>query len=231
MRRTWIALAIATLLAVPGTASTTRTLEDALPAAEVEQVVIEVGVGDVEVTARDGDTVFIHITLKPRRGGLFSSMRRAEREVEMATLRSEVKGTSLRLKVESDSNERRFEEHWTIELPDRLSLDLELGVGDVEIRGMSGGLKIEAGVSDMLVEATSGDVTLELGVGDATVRAPAHAYRSATCTGGVGDARLEVRGERISSEGFVGHSASWTGDGDHTLKVEVGVGDANVKLE
>jgi hypothetical protein len=40
-----------------------------------------------------------------------------------------------------------------------------------------------------------------------------------------------VRGQRIESSGFVGHSAEWTGDGAHTIEISVGVGDARVTLE
>jgi hypothetical protein len=108
---------------------------------------------------------------------------------------------------------------------------IDHGVGNVELRGVAGGLEIDSGVGDVLVEVTSGDVSINLGVGNASLRAPADAYASAEGSGGVGDARLNVCGERISGSGFVGQSASWTGDGSYHIEVDVGVGDAHIKLE
>ena len=166
----------------------------------------------------------MEVRLEPRRGGFFSSMKKAQREVDEAELRTDASRGTLDLEIETRSDDRHFEEQWTIELPARLAFDLELGVGDVEIRGL-------VGVGDVLVEGIAGDVSIELGVGDASVRGAAADYGSVEGSGGVGDARLTVKGERISSSGFVGHSAEWTGDGDHFIEISVGVGDARVTLE
>jgi hypothetical protein len=208
-----------------------RTLSDSYPAADIERVVVDAGVGEMVVVAGADDAVSVEITLKARRGGLFSSKRRAERQVEEAELRGEVVGRELHLKVLSESEERRFEERWTLEVPARLALELEIGVGDVEVRHLAGGVDLEAGVGDVVIEVSQGDVLIDVGVGNATVTAPAHAYGRVTSSSGVGDGRLSVGGERIQGEGFVGHSASWSGQGSHRLEIEVGVGDARVTLE
>jgi hypothetical protein len=227
-------LLIASLIvacAVVAQASQTRTLDGTAPAADLQRVVLEAGVGDVEIIPSDGDAVRYEVLLKPRRGGFFSSMKRAEREVQEAVLESEVVGQSLHLMIESEDEERRFEERWTIEMPARLAIEMDLGVGDVEIRGLEGGVEIEAGVGDLLIDVACGSISVEAGVGDVTVTAPADSYGDVECSAGVGDARIRIRGERISSEGFVGHSAEWTGNGPHEVTVEVGVGDVRVTLD
>lgn len=231
--RTCTTLALAgTLLVVAATAgATTRTLEGSQDAARLELVSLEAGVGDITITGTDVDRVEYEVVLKPRRGGLFSSMRSAQREVDTATLRADVVGRELRLEVRSDDDDRRFEERWTIRVPRRLALDLESGVGDVEIRDVAGGIDLEIGVGDASVEAVGGDVSVEVGVGEVGVRGIADAYGRVECEGGVGDARLLVRGERVESEGLVGHSAEWRGDGPDEINVEVGVGDAEVTLD
>lgn len=117
-------------------------------------------------------------------------------------------------------------------LPARLALALKAGVGDVELRGLSGGLTLELGVGDVLIEAAGGDLDLELGVGNLTVRAPADAYAKATCSSGVGNTRLRVRGSSVErGGGFVGSSSSWKGSGSHRLEAESGVGDVTVTLD
>lgn len=209
-----------------------RTLTGSAPAAGLETVQLDAGVGDVTITAVDGAAeVAVEVRLEPRRGGFFSSMKKAQREVDSAELRMDASKGVLRLEVETDTDDHHFEETWTVTLPARLGLDLDLGVGEVEIRGVTGGLTVDLGVGDLLAEGVSGDLEIELGVGDAKVVASAADYGSVSGSGGVGDARLTVRGEQISSSGFVGHSAEWTGDGEQTITISVGVGDARVILE
>ncbi len=231
MRQFWTAGCLISLCAVVAVAGEPRVFEENVSCADAERVVIEAGVGDVGITTGEGETISVEVVLKPRRGGFFSSMKKAQKDVDQAVLKVETVGKDVRLDIDSDSDEPRFEEQWTITLPARLAVDLELGVGDVEIRGVGGGVDIEAGVGDLLLKASSGDLRVDLGVGDATITAPADQYGSAVCSAGVGDARLKVQGKRIASDGFVGHEARWSGDGEFKVRVELGVGEGRVTLE
>lgn len=208
-----------------------RVLERSISATGLDRVEIEAGVGDVRVEVGEDETVVVEVTLEPRRGGLFSSIRTAEREVQEATLEVETAGRVLQLKVGTNADERRFEERWAVVMPARLALQLELGVGDVELRGIAGGVSLEAGVGNVVVDTEGGDLDLELGVGDLSVRAPAAAYGRVRCAAGVGDARIRVQGEKLGGGGFIGSSASWKGTGPHRIEAELGVGDASVTLE
>ena len=214
-------------------AATPRTLTRTVPVGSVEVVDLDSGIGDVKVIAREGlDEVVIEVTLTPRRGGFFSSKRQAEQEVQDASLRAKAKGKKLELSIDPPADdERRFEERWTIEMPASVELKLDHGVGDVAIQGIRAGIEIDSGVGDVKVEVAEGDITIDLGVGTAVVIAPADAYASAEGAGGVGDARLTIRGEKISSGGFVSHSASWSGNGTYHIEVAVGVGDAVITLD
>ena len=160
-----------------------------------------------------------------------SSLKKAQREVDEAELRMDVSRRILRLEVETESDDRHFEENWTLTLPSRLDFDLDLGVGDVDLRGLSGRFTADLGVGDVSAENVSGHLNIDIGVGEASVRAAASDYGSVDGSGGVGDANLTVRGNRVSSSGFVGKSAEWTGEGEHSIQISVGVGDAKVTLE
>jgi hypothetical protein len=227
-----VAIAILTC-AVLSEAATPRTLTRNVPIGAIEVLDLASGIGDVKVIARDGlDEVAIEVTLTPRRGGFFSSMRQAEKEVQAASLRADVKGEKLKLGIDPPADdERRFEERWTIEVPADIELRINHGVGDISIQGVRAGLEIESGVGDIQVETAEGDITIELGVGTAVVIASADVYASAEGAGGVGDVRLTVRGEKISSGGFISHAASWSGNGTHHIEVAVGVGDAVITLD
>jgi hypothetical protein len=233
MKKTSLLAIVLATCAVLVDAADSRTLTYNEPVAAIEVLDLDSGIGDVKITAREGiDDIAIEVILTPRRGGFFSSKRQAEREVEAASLHASSKGNRLVLRIDPQADEdRRFEEQWTIELPTHIRLTLDHGVGDVVIHGIAAGLDIDSGVGDVDVQVLEGDVTIDLGVGTAVIHAPASAYASAEGAGGVGDCRLTVHGERIPSGGFVGHSATWTGDGRHHIEVSVGVGDAVITLD
>lgn len=232
MKRSSIALVIALALTAPVWAAPPRILDGQVPAADLETVRLDAGVGDIAITVVDAsEEVSIQVELKARRGGFFSSLKKAQAEVDEAELRMDVSKGVLRLEIETESDDRHFEERWTLEIPARLHCDLDLGVGDIEVAGLRGALNVDIGVGDLTATAVSGDLSVEIGVGDASVEAAAADYGSVDGSGGVGNALLKVRGEKVSSSGFVGKSAEWTGTGDRVMEISVGVGDAKVTLE
>lgn len=214
-------------------AGESRTLSHSTAAGSITRLVLESGIGDIDIVASPEATeITVEVVLTPRRGGFFSSKRRAEQEVENAVLSAEVKRDRLNLAITPTADDdRRFEEDWHITVPSTVTLRLTHGVGDVSIRGAQSGIGIESGVGEVGVEHAGGDISIELGVGTAAVRARAAAYASAEGEAGVGDARLTVLGQKIASGGFVSHSATWEGDGTFHIEVAVGVGDAVITLE
>jgi hypothetical protein len=158
-------------------------------------------------------------------------MSRAEQEVAAATLTSDQRSGRLVLRLDSDSDEPRFEARWQVTTPSRLKLELEQGVGDIFVNGLSGGVDVQVGVGEVSLEVGAGDIDVNVGVGDATVRAPSSKYGSVDVSGGVGGAGVVVDGTVKKGEGFVSHSSSWRGDGSNSIELEVGVGDGQVVLD
>ncbi len=224
----------ALILTIAATAAAgSRTLTRAVDARTVETVRLDSGIGDVRVTAvGDLEDLSIEVVLMPRRGGIFSSMRAAEREVEAASLVVEPEAAALHISIDPTGDDaRRFEERWTIQMPSRLRLVVDHGVGDIAISGLRSGLELDSGVGDVSVQVSAGDVQIDLGVGTAMVRAPASAVESAEGAGGVGNVDLTVRGERIEGGGFISDAASWEGGGESRIEVSVGVGDVVIELD
>lgn len=230
MRRNLTLFAVIAFAATTAAASS-RTLTTSIEAAPLATVSVEAGVGDIDVTVGSDASVAVEVVLKPRRGGLFSSMRQAEAEVAAAELVEVIDGDVLRLRIRSTSDDRRFEERWTVRLPARLAVELDVGVGDVQIRGVAGGVQLDSGVGDADLEIPGGDVEISTGVGDISIRSVATAYGHVSGSGGVGDARIRVHGETLGKGGFVGSDASWRGDGPGTIETDAGVGDISVELD
>ena len=68
-------------------------------------------------------------------------------------------------------------------------------------------------------------------MGDVTINAATADVGEVECSAGVGDASIRADGKNHRGEGFVGHTATYEGSGPHEISVEVGVGDARVRLE
>lgn len=230
MRQLPLCLILAMACAAPGGADSSRTLDATVHAGAARIVILEAGVGEVEVVATAGDRVQARVELTPRRGGLFSSLRRSESDVADAQLEAVARGDEIRLSVSSRSKDRRFEEHWTVEVPRHLALDLQLGVGEAVVRGLQGEVRADLGVGDLTVEAEGGDVRAKVGVGDVDVLAPAAPYGPVTCSAGVGSVTLRAGGERLKGGGLLGNELEWRGTGSSRISAEAGVGSVAVEL-
>ena len=233
MKRAVLVLTVLMAFALTAEADGPRTLTETLPAGGIDTLDVGSGIGDVSIVAVEGaDEISVEVVLTPRRGGIFSSKRQAEREVEAAFLEAAIKGGRLAISIQPPADDdRRFEERWTIGMPPQIALALDHDVGDIAVMGIRAGVEIDSGVGDIEIDAVDGDVVVDLGVGTAAVLGNASAYQSAEAASGVGDARLTVLGERVSSGGFVSHAASWSGGGTYRVEVSVGVGDAVVTLD
>ncbi len=229
--RTTIVVTLGMTLAAAMAAAGSRTLTASVGADAVDLLTVESGVGNVELLATEGGTVDVEVVLEPRRGGLFSSMKRAENEVQSARLETTVEGRTLEIQVRSESDDRRFEERWRIRLPARLAVQLDVGVGDVIVEGVSGGVRLDSGVGDVRLTVPGGDIEVDSGVGDVDVRSFAAAYGRIEGSGGVGDAELRIDGRRIGEDGFVGSSLEWRGEGPSRIEVDTGVGDITIRLD
>ena len=232
MKRNLILVLIAGLgMATTLAASEVRTLSAEVESASLKAVELEAGVGDIDITVGSGPMIIATVELRPRRGGLFSSLKAAEKQVQEATFEPLARHGILRMEISGVEGDRRFDEEWSLTLPRHLALSVELGVGDIEISNIAAGLDLEVGVGDITVEVNGGPIEVEVGVGDITVRGPSAAYRSVEVAAGVGDVRIIADGHKIIGEGFIAHSAEWQGAGDSSIEAEAGVGDIRVVLE
>ncbi|MDN5864142.1 MAG: hypothetical protein L0I62_02845 [Gammaproteobacteria bacterium] len=133
----------------------------------------------------------------------------------------------------TDGSNQGWKANWTIVVPARLSVVLKLGVGDLEIRGIAGGLSVKIGVGDIDARLPRGPVTAEIGVGDIDAAIAASDYGNVQLTAGVGDITFQVEGQEVRrgyEHHFTASQQSLTGSGTTDYKVEAGVGDIDLKL-
>lgn len=206
-----LALLGAAALAAPSHAVVLQTDARTWKVGPDHRVRFEFPVGELHVKATDGDEVRVEMQVRCRRGSTENCMDKTRR----LRLEHTNEGGQLRIKVEGypKFDTRGFTLEALVLVPRSLRLDLDMGVGELQVDGMSG------------------DLDVELGVGEATILAPRDAVRAVNVDVGIGDASLRTNGHRASSRGFLGREVKWSeGAGTSRIELSVGVGEGDVSL-
>lgn len=188
-----------------------RTLDRQISAAEASRIHLDFPVGELEVEAGSGRQVEVHVELE------CDSPRKA-RCVEAAKAVELVASSGGRVHVElkgwPKTGTRGLEATVRVTVPRDLPLTAELGVGEMRISGLES------------------DLSADIGVGEVTVVMPESAVGEVHVDTGVGDANLSAGGRHFEGSGFVGKELSWTkGPGKAEIRIDCGVGEAQVRLE
>lgn len=99
--------------------------------------------------------------------------------------------------------------HFTIDVPARSDIDIELSAGDLRVRGIEGSKKIDS---------WAGDVSIDVGKPEQ--------YRDVEASVRAGD--LSARPFNVMKGGLL-RSFSWTGQGPYSLHVKLFAGDLTLR--
>lgn len=213
-RTSLVALAAVLAVAAPAVADDVRvrTIEQDLAAGEVRSVSFHGPVGELRVFGGDADA---------------AGRVRVELECDDDSPRCRAAADDVQLRVRRQDAELHLEvENWPkvgdrglgmdirLEIPRDRHLEIDWGVGEIEVHAMEAGVEID------------------LGVGEIAVRTVHSAFREIEMDSGVGEVELTVAGRTIDGSGFVSKSLSWSdGPGTASMKIDLGVGEIVVQLE
>lgn len=188
-----------------------RTLDSQISAAEASRIHLEFPIGELKVEAGDSRQVEVHVDVK-------CESKRKTRCIEATKALSLVATPGERLHVElkgwPKSGNRGMEADVRVTVPRDLPLQADLGVGELGVSGMEA------------------DLSVDLGVGNVNIVMPESAVRSVSIDTGVGEANVYAAGQRIEGSGFISKDVKWTkGEGKARVSVDLGVGDAEVRLQ
>ena len=181
-----------------------KHIEQVIDASDLDTVQLEISVGEVDIETYDGDEIQLEIDIEAPRSW-FSFQRPDAEDVE---LEIHDRGSEVYIGI----NEQNIEQTWYIRMPAKLALEIEMGVGDIQIEDFANDLEMELGVGAVRVEVADVD------------------YDSIHASVGVGDAT--VRGFSNSSDNersFVSADSYYHGSGELEMEIEVGVGDIEVR--
>lgn len=205
MKKTLTAVALTTLMLTAPVFAGDKTLNQSFDY-RGETLMLDVGVGEVEIVAADGNQIEIEVTVEPSDNGfLFFGGRKDVGDVDLNAKHAEGKTLALRL---SDNDD--VKEHWRISIPASAAINVDMGVGRIETNGMDNSVEIDLGVGEVEVNHSHdyGDISLHSGVGDVSFSQNGK--------------NLDVKRAMVSAS----YDAKANGSGN--LKVDVGVGEVDI---
>jgi len=207
------ALAFAALSFTPPAAAEghrVRNLTGDLTTTGIERVELRLPVASVRIEPSADDRV--HVDLEVR---CSNDSERCRERAEELTLESNRDAATLRVRV--DGMEGLYglslKLRGIIQVPNGKAIDVNLPVGELQIRNVTGDLDIDVGCGEVGIALREHDVqSVHMGVG-------------------VGEATFTVAGRHIEGEGWLGQKVRWTaGSGVSRVAVTLGVGELGVKL-
>jgi hypothetical protein len=132
---------------------------------------------------------------------------RADRPEQAANLRAEAAITGNTAVITTSGFKNGV--HFTIDVPSRSDIDIDLSAGDLEVRGIEGNKK---------VESWAGDVSIDIGQPEQ--------YREVEASVRAGD--LNALPFKVSKGGLM-RSFSWKGKGPYSLHAKLFAGDLTLR--
>jgi uncharacterized membrane protein YkoI len=180
----------------------TRTFD----AAMLEKLELDISVVELDIEIHDGNDIELEINLEAQRR--FFGLRPGS--VDDIELEEERHGSNLLLRID----EQNVEQNWTMRIPAKLALVIDVGVGEVVVDKLSNELVMNIGVGSVHIDALEesfDEIHLKTGVGDAVIRG------------------MQSRAD--NERDFISADAYYKGTGVHDITIDVGVGEVLVRKE
>jgi len=166
----------------------------------IDKVVLEVPVGELDISRGSNSEMSIQVEIS-------GDDCRGDSEPEPTVI---AKSRGERLSIEIDGDDCTAE--LDIVLPETTRLDIEMGVGAID------------------VEVTS-TTRVEVGVGEVVLKVESASFEQISGEVGVGeiDLRVDADGSSDSERFFITESLTWHGPGEESLNVDLGVGEIDIR--
>lgn len=201
-----LALLTATALA-DGSSRVERHYE--FEVSDIRELQIDARVGSIRLEPTQDDVITVELVIEAESATGWIPFLGRDRDVSAMELEHRVRNNQLLLHFD----ENHVKTDWVVHLPALEQLRVDLGVGAIEGELPAMPAEVDLGVGSVELTASAaatGQIELDVGVGDTRIR---------------GISGSESRNAIVGSE-----SSAW-GDGEHRIRIEVGVGDISLRLE
>jgi hypothetical protein len=197
-------------LAAPAQSDTIRSFDRRFDARGLQRLVLDIPVAEMEIEGTSSDRIEAEVIVECE-----WRKRNCEELADEIDLVSRKWNDELTLEVEGMKKWRCLgvSLHIRITAPASVKLELDVGVGEIEIYGFKN------------------DVYVDVGVGEVDVEMDEALVRSVSLDTGIGDVQMSYTGGRMQAGGILDNVLRWDeGSGPARLRLEAGIGEIDVRL-
>ena len=181
-----------------------KKITDSLIMNQGQNLEIDFPVGSIELIVVEGNELSIEVDIEGKDEGWFSK----NRDVSNVELEKRIRDNRISLEIDEDN----LNQHWVVKVPKFAAIDIEVGVGSVEVEKLENSLDADVGVGSIFIDTARDD------------------FKNIELSTGVGDTSLKgFSGEFDSTRNIVSSETRYSGNGQYSIEAEVGVGDIKVR--
>jgi hypothetical protein len=202
--------AIILFLAAPAQSDEIRSFDRSFDARGLQRLVLDIPVAEMEIEGSRTDRIEVEVSVECE-----WRKRSCEDLADEIDLVSRKWDDELTLEVEGMKKWRSLGVSLDIRIraPASLKLELDVGVGAIEISGFKNDVYVDVGVGEVGVKMDESDV------------------RSVSLDTGIGEVQMSYTGGRLEAGGIFDNVLRWDeGSGPARLRLEAGVGEIDVRL-
>lgn len=204
---TVITLAVATLILHNATSAASQlNRTQTVDITDIEEIVIEGGVGSMEVVPTDGSELIVELEIGAERNWYGRT-----RDIDDIDIVVNKRGDRLIVEV-NEKDLDNVELHWHIKMPEVHRTTVNMGVGQI------------------IAEVQNTELHVDLGVGEARITVASEHMGRVEASAGVGSASISGGSDTINKRSFVSENVQGYGKGSNEVDVQVGVGEATIAL-
>jgi hypothetical protein len=225
MKSIAVAMILSVALVPTVFAQETRTLTANEADQGLSSLSVEGNVGKMQILASTSGGIRVRVDVKQADSG------RRRGNPEGVDLRTSRNGSTLVISLSGDV--RDLEETWSLEIPAYLRVQANFGVGDIDVRGVQGGIKAKIGVGSVKIDVPEGNIEVESGVGQISAKSATNSYGNIDVRGNVGNASVRIDGQEIRQQNRPpgpGEHITYSGRGRDQIQIRSGVGNAELTI-
>lgn len=217
-----------------------RSLQATSPAAGVNQVTLEAGVGQLKVSPSADDSVHVQVALVRKSENFlwfFHWMSQSTvKAISQISLQQQLQNGTLvySLKYPDHLDDGDVKQNWDIQVPARLAMKISMKVGQLAVNGIGGGVDASLNVGDMTLNTPGGPMKATVNVGQIRATSGSTQPGNVRLSTTIGDARLYMQGRTSRNDvhrNGLGSSIEVSGKGPDSMQLEINIGEVTLHID
>jgi hypothetical protein len=221
-------------------ADASRILQAVSPAAELKQLTLDAGVGQLKVSASPDDSVHVQVKLEQKSQNFlwfFHWMSHSTaKAIAQVTLQQQQQDSAITysLKYPNHLDDSDIKQNWVLQVPARLEMKITMKVGQITVNDIGGGVNASLNVGEMTLNTPHGPMRATVNVGQIRATSGSTQPGNIKLSTTIGDARLYMKGwnnrDDVHHSGL-GSSINVDNKGSDQMDMDVNIGEVSLHIE